>query len=443
MDELRLSFEWIDPLEAKVPELRATWASLGVEVNGEPVTRLYDTYLKSVRDRLFLPLYPMAEWVAQHWWHLLYETETHSRSSAPGYAHRHSLRYAREGYALPDVTFRPLGDTIELAWHATRLPAHRLDFIGHGKVILAMEAVRDTFARFIQAVVERLHQYDLYDTPLEQEWVAIQRADAEEAPFCTAAARLGLDPYDVSDAEADAITEAASTVPASLQEAFFQAADPAHLTEQLTQLKQLLGEQLDVRTTRLAELRQRFEPREQPWQEGYAYARDLRKWLDIRNKHLDSFPVLADALGLKDTEMDQIIRPTDSARLFDVLVLINTSGSPCFAIDERREAARRFAFCRGLFEFLTSKNGGPLMVTRTRSEQQQRNRAFAAEFLAPAEMIQARLSKFIRMEGIEPGEVEEIAQEFGVSPMIIGHQILNHRLALPGYSWYPYEDRFY
>jgi Zn-dependent peptidase ImmA (M78 family) len=424
MDELKLAFEWVDPLEARVPELRATWASLSVEVQGEPVTQLYDPDLRSVRDRLFLPLYPMAEWIAQHWWHLLYETETPSRSTASGYAHRHSLRYAREGYALPDLTFRSFGDTLELAWQAARLPGYRLEFMRGGTALLETETVKDTLARFIRAVVERLHQYDLYGTPLEQEWAALQATDAEETSFCIAAARLGLDPYDVSEAESEAIV-AASSLPESLQEAFFRAADPARLTKQLSLLRSLLERRSDVHGTWLVQLRHRFPmQRDQPWKEGYAYARYLREELKITYP-LSSSPALAEALKLEAADLEQIVKPTDSARLFDALVVIDSGGSPCFAIDERREENQRFAFCRGLFEFLATANGEPVLVTRTRSERQKRNRAFAAEFLAPADMIREKIAA----DRLWEDDLEELGEVFGVSPRVIRHQVINHRLA--------------
>jgi Zn-dependent peptidase ImmA (M78 family) len=64
-------------------------------------------------------------------------------------------------------------------------------------------------------------------------------------------------------------------------------------------------------------------------------------------------------------------------------------------------------------------------VTRTRSERQKRNRAFAAEFLAPADMIREKIAA----DRLWEDDLEELGEVFGVSPRVIRHQVINHRLA--------------
>jgi Zn-dependent peptidase ImmA (M78 family) len=54
-----------------------------------------------------------------------------------------------------------------------------------------------------------------------------------------------------------------------------------------------------------------------------------------------------------------------------------------------------------------------------------RNRAFAAEFLAPAEALRASISQKL----VDPHELEVLADRFRVSPFVIGHQLRNHRIA--------------
>ena len=65
------------------------------------------------------------------------------------------------------------------------------------------------------------------------------------------------------------------------------------------------------------------------------------------------------------------------------------------------------------------------MLTRARSEQQQRNRAFAAEFLAPS----ATLRNKAPAASVDGEDMDELAREFGVSPFVIAHQIENHGIA--------------
>jgi len=71
----QFQFEWEDPLGARGPELRATWARLEIRVDDIPVSRLIDEKNRSIRDAVYGPLYPVAEWIAMNWWSLLHEVE--------------------------------------------------------------------------------------------------------------------------------------------------------------------------------------------------------------------------------------------------------------------------------------------------------------------------------------------------------------------------------
>ena len=135
---------------------------------------------------------------------------------------------------------------------------------------------------------------------------------------------------------------------------------------------------------------------------------------------------LSACLGVDNQALQRVILPTNGhARFFDAVVDVNEKGSPGFLIEKRQEEAKKFALCRGLFEYLTSAPGAPALISTTRSERQKRNRAFAAEFLAPA----ALLKEHLRGETFTEEEVDEVADVFGVSSYVIRHQIANHHLA--------------
>src|SRR5208282_3723325 len=95
---LKLVIEWEDPCAAKGDELRATWCRLAITVGQTPLTRIEDERAQTVRDAVYGSPYPLAEWFAFNWWSLLNEAEP--PLSAP---ERHNLRFAREGFALPDL----------------------------------------------------------------------------------------------------------------------------------------------------------------------------------------------------------------------------------------------------------------------------------------------------------------------------------------------------
>jgi len=97
---LKVSVEWEDPCAAKGEELRATWCRLSIQIGQIPVTRIHDERLQTVREAVYCSAYPLAEWFAFNWWSLLNEIERPWSA-----AERHNLRYAREGFALPNLEF--------------------------------------------------------------------------------------------------------------------------------------------------------------------------------------------------------------------------------------------------------------------------------------------------------------------------------------------------
>ena len=125
---------------------------------------------------------------------------------------------------------------------------------------------------------------------------------------------------------------------------------------------------------------------------------------------------------------EKVTRPPVAASgwpaLVDGIITRTDDGSPAFALRARRSDSQRFHFCRALGEVLLSP-GSDTLLTRTYSERQQRNRAFAAEFLAPASGLRDRISRPV----VDADDIDGLAAEFGVSPYVIEHQIKNHRIA--------------
>jgi hypothetical protein len=437
MSELTLDFEWIDPAEAKGPELRATWARLQISLDGNAITRLIDDASRSVRNSLFLPLYPLAEWIATHWWFLLFEVETPGRSTSDQYGKRHNLRYGAEGFALPSLTLQPMGEQIRLFWQPVRLDAQNLEFTASGSGYIPAANLQQTFFDFITAVLRRLHEQGIEDSLLEREWSSIQTTDIKEQEFCSAVASLGLDPYTLSEQEQQEIVEVSERLPASLWLDFFALADFTALPEQAGQVLYALTSSRGNRCnlTSLKSLRQDVSigrmPPKSPWEQGYEFARELRQRLNLNGEKLNSLSSLERALRIPAKKLESsLVRIESLPGAFNALVATNVRESPVFAVPQRREEATRFALCRALFEYLTTGAGEPLLVTRARSERQKRNRAFAAEFLVPAELLREALPS----QTVGDEEIDDLAATFGVAPSVIRHQIENHRLALPLYD---------
>jgi len=431
MTDLRFVYNWTEEPDYGGEEYTATFADLEIHVGETCITQhvATDEDDKRVYDALRRPLYPIAEWLAGNWWNLFYETITQGKTEEADYVHRHNLRYGRDGFALPDVEFRPEGDTVSVRWENSDLEYYRTKFIEDGHVHIQTESLKRAISHFLDSVDDRLKARDIDDTPFQAEWDAIRSADEEEAVFCRAAARLGLYPYQVSDAQEAAILEVAEHIPDGLYPAFFGAAQPEMLVAQAQRLSDILTvlRDLDVRADQLLELKREF-PRHTsglpPWEEGYAYAQSARDLLDLNGARFDSTPELAEAFGLPSNGEYQSIQEYNSGNLFEALVAVGRNDVPGFALDKERDENKRFALCRSVFEYLITTHEDPLLITRERTERQQRNRAFAAEFLSPS----ALLSEAVSGRSVDDEEVSRLAEAFGVSPFVVHYQLKNHDL---------------
>lgn len=99
--------------------------------------------------------------------------------------------------------------------------------------------------------------------------------------------------------------------------------------------------------------------------------------------------------------------------------------TPACVTVPRGQPGTRFLIARALGEYLGRSTPGPSLLSSLSTDQQAQSRAFAAEFLAPAEALQQRLAD----SDMEPERADDLAEAFGVSSQLIRHQVRNHALA--------------
>ena len=430
MNGIEFEFEWLAPQSARGEELRATRARLAMRVCGEVVTRVEDDQTDTFRDGVYLPLYPLAEWLASNWWFLFHEIGHPGKSD---YRKRHSLCYAREGYALPNLLLQPYGSVVEIHWSPIRYAYSKLAFLPRGMKTVTTETLQADLTQFIEAVLHRLESQGVVDTPLAQEWSEIQRLDPDEVDFCQAAATLGLDPFSLDDAFQNILVEAGNKIPKELLLDFCTTTLPQSFRSDLDWLMNTI-EKIRPQVWRKDTLpRMRGKPlripgTEAPWDSGYQLAREVREMFGIRDT-VHAFRSLTDILetlgvGLDGDRQSITIEGMPIANLKGIAGA-DAEGNAKFAFPPVSEPSRKFLFCRGLAEYLTTSGAGTLLITEASSQRQRINRAFAAEFLAPAEDLGSR----IQGRTVTETWIEALAEEFFVSPYLIEHQITNHKLA--------------
>jgi len=430
MANLKIDYEWVDPLGARGAELRATWARLRIAVDDQAVTQVYDRVVKAVRDSIYLPLYPLAEWIATHWWFLLGELENPGKRVATDYDTRHCIRFGQEGYALPPLTIRPVGTYAQLHWEPVSARWMPLDFIGSGSRYIAVDALAQILGEFVQAVIARLQDQGVQSTLLEEEWVAITQSNAEERQFALAAALLGEDAYALGDDDAARIVEVSRTIPAEALTEFLATATLGTLEASQAAFRRsvedAVAQQGYLRT--LADIKRQLgqvHASGLPWEFGYALAQRTRSVIGLNGSPVPTDALLAGALGVPADDYEAAIARGVEAPGVDAVVATSEDDSPGFAVSARFENAVRFSFCRGLCEYLTGQRSSVELVTRTHSDRQKANRAFAAEFLVPA----ATLRDTVTSDTVGSEEIDDLGIHFGVSPFVIYHQLENHRIA--------------
>jgi len=202
MSTFRIEFDWEADPGIRARELAATHARLEVWIGGSSVIRFHDAAAKTVRDYIYVSLYPLAEWISFNWFALLHETRTHGKTADSAFRSRHTTLGVSDGFAFPDLTLSSEGDTVHCRWNQRAVDSQNIQFMSCGDASVPSAEAKEQFESLLSAVCSRLDAYvGCETTPLQREWRYLQQLGAEVSTFCRAAAELGLDPFNLSDSD--------------------------------------------------------------------------------------------------------------------------------------------------------------------------------------------------------------------------------------------------
>ena len=415
---LRLTWERADGVVA--PELAATWCDLRVDIGEDSITLVRDRRNDAIRQEIRTAAYPLALWVAEHWWAL---TE-HVRASVadtdalrwtarfrPSWLSSHNVRGVGDGMPWPDLSILPEGSVARLVWwHSPGLAGQPVNFLTSGNAFVSMAELRAELTEFVESVLTRLDNSGIRETALHREWESLAGLDADEREFARACARLGLDPFYIPETLADQVEQLDHTVAPELLEDFLDTASPEHLGQAAAWVGEA-EDHLHVAEPVKLDLTEHPVDERRPWSTGYKVASEVRQQLGLDHTErieLDDLVGLArlerPAQGLRglagrvDDRIGLVLPPRDGGSLA-------VRFSQAWALGLTTVAGRR----RALLD--------PSHRTTPRAA-----RAFAAELLAPAAGIEHYLK-----EAPEPGEraFELIGDRFGANPTLIAHQYRN------------------
>ncbi len=444
-NSLRFEWEWLDAPRAAVRSHGRTWCRWVIRGDDYVATRVADLRSGSVRDGVYLPLMPVAEWVLANWDYLLEESappnlKTKSARGSSSYRHwfrRHNLLAAREGFPLPDLTITREDEglfALSMAPDERAQGSAPVRYIEGFERLVSHRVLVAELKRLMSAVVDRLDGCDDTDAvTLRAMWAERNGAEDETLRLRRRAAVMGLDgddPEEVDDELANFLLRIDAELPSELaREALEVGSSTATLearveaismARRLNRGKGIEGPLGDARA--LAALSTE-EACELPYQVGWSLARNFRhQVLDLTDSVVGR--PLDHAIGAKGLLSQHTLELTREDEVFQGWVDAAANDVATCALPTARGArAQRFLKARALGMALLGKR--ERLITESASRPQRVARAFAAELLAPARAVRER----VRGDAIDREALDEIAREFNVSTTLVRRQIENHDIA--------------
>ncbi|MFD1951591.1 hypothetical protein ACFSGX_12525 [Sphingomonas arantia] len=449
-DDLLIRFEQIegafeDPVEA------ATFARLWLQVGDRFLSRSVNRKT-GARDYLKLPLYNLATGIAENWWTLLYEP-WRPEEATPKRMARHHLDAFVTGFVFPSFGIWSAGEeaiTIEtgrihrfsraparemlpsereVAARVSRAPAvsqrslSQIELVDESRerVTVSRQQLESQLFELVDTVLGWIESDGQSDPQLAERWAGVVRSleDPEEHNYCTAAGRLGFDPY---DPETPDISVFAAELP---EDSFDDLCEAARFDELARASAWVSREQSTLDRAPVIDVsdfgkRPTIDPRIPSYEAGYRDAIALRSKL-----LLDDDPRRATRRLLGTAEVGQI----DDAPPVVEGLLARGDTEIHARVAARSTAQWRFRECRAAYLGWNASPGDYPLLTTASTYRQQASRSFAAELLCPADYLRHKVGN----GALTSDQLNDIAGALDCQPIIVEHQARNHNIPLRGF----------
>jgi hypothetical protein len=403
-------------------ELDLTMAKLKLTVSGKNLTEFVDEYGERCAH-LAIPVYFLAEWIAENWWPLLWEPrKTEELPDDAAFLARHSILAAQHGFVLPRVIFVPTGRTIDISATGRTVPHAHVKFRTSAHASPLREAVEEKLRAFVDAVYRRLDPH-LKHTGLQQAWQLVLDVDEEEVQFCEFSGALGLSPHEVNNQIADLLDKLLPKLGERLLMDLCLVSRPNNF-ETVAGTAGLAFDRLNrVEPAILDSLFSVSAPPDnfstQAWQRGARGAKMLRKYFGIEDTNPSGATQIFERLKI-NTHIDGGFNPESS--LTGVVTRHDVEARLVLLQPELPQ--RRFAAARALFAAWSSEQQESRFLTSAVTRDQQANRAFAAELTAPFALLRSRA----RRSKLSQNQVFDLAAELQIGSDVVEKQAVNNGL---------------
>lgn len=420
-----------DPVE------RRSWCKLRIRAGTRFATRVWDKDLGQERTELFVPAFPIAEWIVAHWWSILNEPSPTDRAPSRAvsdvyfnWIKRHCLRCADSSLLLPALYFYHDGQGLRVEWQADEmdvLPNMPGEFVDSYSVRLDPDDASVALGAFVRKVLGRVAGVaDERVRTASATWSAIENATPDEASFCVVAGRLGVDPYDdlqMTPELSSFIEETLGDPQLPVARDLAEAGEPEAIAQQWSWIKGTVAA-LQLKPIAVATGVGSTVHDPSPWRAGYELAGLVRQRAGLGQAAIvPSVGAVAEAaagLALRAEPRNHV----PGGRLRAVVGAARDAIVVAGPLPLRNDS-RRFQEARGLYFAVRGCQQSERLITGAHTWDQQAARAFAAELLAPREAMRAKLRG-----PADQATIEVLAREFGVGTVLIENQLRNEGIEI-------------
>jgi hypothetical protein len=412
---MRILTEFLERGPNSAAEDAATLARIRISIGTQYATDMRVDRQNQIVDHIIAPAYPLAESIVFRWWSLIY-----------GRGRTVTMRSMRAGFALPNIFIKAAGNgTIEVRCEPFVYDNPPVAFVTKALESPTVKVFESHLNQFLDSVGNRLRDEHIEGTPFSDRRSMVMESvsNPEESEFCRAAGALGIDPYTCSDEAARLIETAAAIFQGDDLEEFLAGVTPDSGANAIEWLRSAESHADDWSVLpSIEDCRREIQFRKAPgapWTAGYESARKTRRILSFtESEPVGPLPDLARRLG------NPRFRATEQSMTGLRGISHLKPGKPQAIVSGNRNPANLlFAVTRTFGDAIHFGGRHRSPVTdQLGTYRQQLGRAFAAEFLAPVGAITD-----MRADG---NAIEDIATHFGVSDMVITHQIENRENAL-------------
>lgn len=422
-----IDYEWL-PNEYWDMDEQATLAALTINVGEFCATEVEDLFAKTVRSSARLSSVHLAEWFAANWWRLLWEPESGNNAKTYSWRASHKIGNAGNGYVWPDLSFSSDWQSVYVSSRpTTRWQAEPIRYLNSFDHLISIKDFKRGVEDFINATIARLSSLHNHHTELSALWneVLEERRDPAVSERRGLEACMGYDPDEAPAHLLDNLLEqkrsygkgAIQEVAAVSREQTARQVDDLYDDAKQRALIVSVSERHDIQK-RLGTTRSDI-----PWKRAEIAAQIAREaWGLTAPVSTKDF---CDILNIQEQKfMDE-----DFASRQPLFAGFRNASNPhefSISLNSRRETSRRFALARLVGDSIVADEDERLLPgTRAKTDRQKFQRAFAQDLLCPFNALYEFLSN---EESIGDDEIDEAAQHFTVSPLLVRTTLINKGL---------------